>query len=416
MTVTPLLAPRRPTAHGAIRHDLARTAQLNPHLNPRLHPDRQANLASHTPVESEEWVRTALDAGIDARFDAVLDELTRRRLLTAATAGVALLGLDACGSSQTSSNDAAAKDSAWTFTDDLGRTIHLPSRPARIASLWDSTTATLWAAGLRDVVASQLAPGNTAMLTAAGVDRGGIRRLSIGNTAQVNLEALAAATPDLIIDITDTTKGGARLATTHQEPQITKIAPVVGLDSDGPDIVSIITRAERLIRALGVPVADQTEQGRYQAAAQRLRSALEAKPGLRFVFCWTDGSDVLYLYAPDGSTGNPWSPTLAALGMDFTPVHTSAGPSAGGFGTVSWELVPDLPVDVLLQTGGTWPITNPGWQAMPAVRASQAHNTDTWGPGWYLTDYANYTSLLNHLTTITEDSRPGVGPQTGSPR
>lgn len=348
-----------------------------------------------------------ITADTDTEFARIVDELTRRGFLAGGLGSAALLGLASCGSSGPTDPSSSAAAAPWSFTDDLGNTTTLPHRPTRIASLWDSTTATLWAAGLRQIVASQLADGNDPTLAAAHVVRTGMKRLSVGNTAQVDVEALAAAAPDLIIDIT----ADGALATTSQQPQISKIAPVIGLNGDGPDVLAVIANAERLVRALGVPVADAADRERYDAAAARFSAALAAKPGLRVAFCWTDGSDTLYLYPPDGSASDPWLPTLAKLGMQFTPVQASTAPDAGGFGTVSWELVADLPVDLLFQTGGTWPIKNAGWKHMPAVRAGQAHNTDGWAAGWYLTDYANYADLLDLLTAVVEKSQPGIGPR-----
>ncbi|MGH8931797.1 MAG: twin-arginine translocation signal domain-containing protein, partial [Egibacteraceae bacterium] len=59
----------------------------------------------------------------------LVDDLTRRGFLTSLTAAT-LLG--ACGPTATGTDQAA--DRAWSFTDDRGVSVTLPTRPGRIAA------------------------------------------------------------------------------------------------------------------------------------------------------------------------------------------------------------------------------------------------------------------------------------------
>lgn len=341
---------------------------------------------------------TASPEEVDARFHRIVDELTRRGFISGGLSAAALLGLAACTTDDTGDGRSAADpaaSTAWTYTDDLGREIGLPSTPARIAVLSDGPAATLWAAGLH-VVAAPLADGNRPFLTGAGVPGTGVTALGAEN--RMNVEKLAAARPDLIIDTVD----AGTLRATSKQPQIAKIAPVLGLDGTGPDVDAIIDRAHRIVAALGIAAADGQAHADCRAAETRLTKALAAKPGLRAMFCFANGDNGLDIMIADKW---PFMQTLAGLGLRLEEAGTGGN---GYFTEVSWENVPTLPVDLVVYTGLGLPGTNPGWQAMPAVKAGQYLDS---GVGWYAYYYANYVTMLDTLTAAIAKADTEVGPR-----
>lgn len=340
-----------------------------------------------------------IDVDTDTEFARIVDELSRRGFLAGGLGAATLAGLAACGSSSTAGSQNSSDAGPWTFTDDLGRKVTLPNRPTRIAALGDSSAATLWAAGLH-VVAAPLLDGNRPFLAGAGVPASGV--VAIQGADGIVTEKLAAVRPDLIID--DVNDG--KLQVSSQNPQIAKIAPVLGLNSTGPTVDAIIDSAHRVVRGLGITTADSDAHTGYSAAEARLRTALKATPGLRAMFCFANGADGLCIM---GTAKWPFMQTLAGLGLHLVQTGSAAtGASAGYFTTVSWEDVPSLPVDLVIYTGTDLPSANSAWKAMPAIRAGQLLDS---GVGWYAYYYSNYITMFDKLAVAISKSRAGVGPR-----
>lgn len=121
---------------------------------------------------------------------------------------------------------AAAAADSQTFTDDLGRTVTVPLHPQRIVSMHDlDITIPLIELGVPPVAShGRTRPDgshylrSSAQLTGVDFDNSEIRFIG---TADIDLEAVAAAKPDLII-----TEPSRHVSV----EQLAKIAPTVSID------------------------------------------------------------------------------------------------------------------------------------------------------------------------------------------
>lgn len=121
---------------------------------------------------------------------------------------------------------AAAAVDSQTFTDDLGRTVSVPLHPQRIVSMHDlDITIPLIELGVPPVAShGRTRPDgshylrSSAQLTGVDFDNSDIRFIG---TADIDLEAVAAAKPDLII-----TEPSRHVSV----EQLEKIAPTVSID------------------------------------------------------------------------------------------------------------------------------------------------------------------------------------------
>ncbi|MGV9422836.1 ABC transporter substrate-binding protein [Streptomyces sp. NPDC003656] len=320
---------------------------------------------------------------------------TRRGLLVGGLGTAALLGLTACGSNEPSSSARSGSgDSAWSFTDDRGRTVRLPHRPKRIAFLTDTAGAPLWAAGLHPVAATDSGQG---IVTAVHPDWSGVTKIYSADKG-VHLEALAQARPDLLIDAV---QADGTLQVTSQLPAVSKIAPVVGLSTYRP-IEKIAGTADRLTRSLGAHLTDSAAKDRYQEASTRLRKAVAANRELRVGFVFGIDKSSLGVMNP-----RTWAvlKTVSALGMRLVPVPDGSANTYSQ--SVSWENVPSLPADLLVWAVSDPLPDNPLWKRTPAVRAGQF-----WKPeltSWYAYSWDNFAELLDGLATRVHAARAGVG-------
>jgi iron complex transport system substrate-binding protein len=260
--------------------------------------------------------------------------------------GLVLAGLLAATACATSAPETTGTGS-WSFTDDLGRTVTVDERPARIAGLTD-VVASLWNYGIEPVAAFGYT-GISEDDRFAGRDLSGVTELG-PMYGQIDLEALAAADPDLIVthaypvDAAGTIDPQAPLygfADIAQQEAVARIAPIVAIRMDG-SAVQVIDRTAQLALALGADPAVVTgARAGYDAAADRLRTA--AASGLQVLVVAAYPTEGFYVAkAPD----DPTLTAFADLGVRFV--------DPGGTGyywqTVSWENVGSLPADVVLES------------------------------------------------------------------
>ncbi|MER7920820.1 MULTISPECIES: ABC transporter substrate-binding protein [unclassified Streptomyces] len=325
---------------------------------------------------------------------------TRRGLLAGGLGAAALLGLSACGTGGSApAGGSGAGSGAWSFTDDRGRTVRLPRRPKRVAFLTDTVGAALWSAGLHPVAATDSGQG---IVPAVEPDWSGVTRIYSADKG-VRLEALAQARPDLLIDAV---QPDGSLQVAAQLPEVTKIAPVVGL-SAYRSIEQIAGTADRLTQGLGARLTDGDAKTRYQQAGTRLRKAVAANRDLRVAFVFGIDKNTLGVMNP-----RTWAvlKTVSALGMRLVPVP---GGSADTYSqAVSWENVPSIPADLLVWAVSDPLPDNPLWKRTPAVAAGQLFKPEL--ASWYAYSWANFTVLLDGLATRVHSARAGVGPHPAS--
>jgi iron complex transport system substrate-binding protein len=289
--------------------------------------------------------------------------------------GLLLAGLLALAACSTPAPEPDGGGGGWSFTDDLGTTVTLEERPTRIAGLTD-VVASLWNYGIEPVAAFGYT-GISQDRRFAGRDLSGVTELG-PVYGQIDLEALAAADPDLIVthaypvDAAGTIDRQAPLygfADMAQQEAAARIAPIVALEMDG-SAVQVIDRTVQLALALGAdPAVVDAARADYDAAAERLRRA--AASGLQVLVAAAYPADGLYVAkAPD----DPTLTAFADLGVQFV--------DPGGTGyyweQVSWENVGRLAADVVLESQidemtADQILAQPVFAQTPAGRARQVY-------------------------------------------
>ena len=163
---------------------------------------------------------------------------------------------------------AAAAVDSQTFTDDLGRTVSVPLHPQRIVSMHDlDITIPLIELGVPPVAShGRTRPDgshylrSSAQLTGVDFDNSDIRFIG---TADIDLEAVAAAKPDLII-----TEPSRHVSV----EQLAKIAPTVSIDH-------LQGSAPRIYRKLAQLTGSQARlavlERRYQEQIKQLKATVD---------------------------------------------------------------------------------------------------------------------------------------------
>ncbi|EKM7809498.1 iron-siderophore ABC transporter substrate-binding protein [Klebsiella aerogenes] len=163
---------------------------------------------------------------------------------------------------------AVSAGDSQTFTDDLGRTVSVPLHPQRIVSMHDlDITIPLIELGVPPVAShGRTRPDgshylrSSAQLTGVDFDNSEIRFIG---TADIDLEAVAAAKPDLIIT------EPSRHASVEQ---LAKIAPTVSIDH-------LQGSAPRIYRKLAQLTGSQARlavlERRYQEQIKQLKATVD---------------------------------------------------------------------------------------------------------------------------------------------
>jgi iron complex transport system substrate-binding protein len=340
--------------------------------------------------------------------------LTLARRAAASVLAVALVAaLAACdqtsgaagGSGGSGASDAeagaAAGDAGWSFTDDTGTTVELPQTPTRIAGLTDAISS-LWSYGIQPVAVF----GFTAMADDSSFDGKDLEKVTeVGrNYGEINLEALAAADPDLIVTHVYPENGGELtgdellygFADQAQLDAVRQIAPVVAIEMAGT-ADEVVTRTNELAASLGVDFSSEEltrAKQDYEDAAARLSSA--AQKGLTVMAAAAYPDEGLYIAkAPD----DPSLAYYAKLGVDF--------PDPGGeeyyWQTVSWEQIGNYGTDVILNSTRAMSIEEvlqqPTFAALPAAQASQVFDWNSQNM-----DYVAQARNMNDLAGWLEQS------------
>ncbi len=228
-----------------------------------------------------------------------------------------------------------AETATRTFTDDLGRTVTVPLHPQRIVSLHDlDITIPLIELGVPPVAShGRTRPDgshvlrSSAMLT--GVDFDNSKIAFIG-TATIDIEAVVAAKPDLII--TEPSRN------TPIE-QLEKIAPTVSidhLDGGAPRIYS------KLADLTGSQAQLAILERRYQAQIAALKATVDTSKIRVSVIQANEGKiNALHTYHSLGRV-------LRDAGFSFPPLIESI--PDGGRIDVSAERLPELDADFVFAT------------------------------------------------------------------
>jgi iron complex transport system substrate-binding protein len=352
--------------------------------------------------------------------------ISRRQLLAGGVTAAAALALAACGgdddgTTPTSSStapagsatsapsavastpggtDVTAGGDALTFVDDRGEAITFTARPQRVVA-WQAIVPALVELGITPVgvIAFNDMATNPAFIE-AGVDVAALTAVST-SYGEIDIEALAALQPDVILTYT---LGGEFLQgfTDGATQQLAgQIAPFVALSASA-DVMTGIARMEEFAALLGADL--QGEQARtsaeaFEQAVAELSDVIEQKPGLTVGF--GGPAPTGFFLAPVDSY--PELQFYAGLGMDIASGTEDA--------VVSWELVGDVLVDVLLiddrstadELAEADDIAT--WRTIPAVAAGQ------FSPTWrFLLSYsrADYARTIQRMLPTLRDAQPDV--------
>ena len=317
---------------------------------------------------------------------------TRRRLLAGASA-LAVLPFDAARAQSGTPTAGATPGAGWTFTDDRGITLELPTVPRRIVAQ-TTAAAALWDLGVRPVGIFGPSRGRDGApdFQAGNIDLDAVEVL--GDFGEMDLEKLISLDADLYVDLTF---GGQLWYLGDTEEQVRRIVPTLGISMEKISILTAIQHFEALAASLGANL-DAPEiveaKRRFTEAEAALREAIAAKPDLS-VLVVSPSVDNVYVASPR------WMVDLYYfhdLGLNIVDHSTE---NDDFFALISWEQIGQYPADLILVDAR---ITQEDldklgsvalWNALPAVQAGQVGK-------WYAAAPYSYDRLVPIMQELTE--------------
>lgn len=329
--------------------------------------------------------------------------------LLAAVLGVTALA--SCSSDSSTAAEASAGSSAapveWTYTDDTGTTVTLPQRPERVAAYADYAIG-MFAYGLQpSAVFGRVDVATDPRFTDFDLSNTTI----VGNSyGEIDLEALAASEPDLIVTgiyptdrdgTLDSTQPYYAFADLEQQEQLAKIAPIVAIKVGGNGL-DVITSLTALSEALGAsPDTIAAARTDFDTASAELTAA--AGDGTIEVTQMYADADGIYVVKP---ADEPETQLYRSLGVTFTDLH----PDGDYYWDIfSWENVGQMMTgDVLLPNVEGFQAealaAQPTFASSPALVAGQVH---TWNGA--ALDYASQAGQMTRLAEILRSSQNVTG-------
>lgn len=299
-----------------------------------------------------------------------------RRLAPLALLAAAVTALTACGDDGSSA--AAGDDQAThTVTHAQGET-EVPDDPQRIAVLWRPTLSALVDLGFDPVATgAELADGaDLAPFLPEGYAVDGLE--FVGTAREPNIEALAAADPDLIL--TAEVDGAAD---TYES--LSQIAPTVSLTWEGTG--SWRSHVTEVAEALQVPDRADEIVAAYDERVQEVRDAVGDPGAVEVSLVRVQAADVLRLETPASFPGQ----VLDDVG--FARPDGQLEPDADrDYIEISLELIPEADGDVVFvlangeNAAARETITaSQLWQNLPAAQRGDVIDADytVWGSSTY---------------------------------
>jgi iron complex transport system substrate-binding protein len=288
----------------------------------------------------------------------------------------------------------------WTYTDVIGTTIALPTRPTRIAA-YVNNAASLWDFGIKAQTvfgwtASHFPEGDHIAWGNIDISEIDIISDSDGN---VELEKLVAANPELIVtwtwnkdDVASATNGFP----IDVLDRVRQIAPIVILNQGDPDDIEL-TRVEALAEALGADMnAPQLVADREALTAKLAEVEIVAteKADLAVMFASYGDPAIIYVASPDYVADVGYIRSLGiTLANDGSPTATAY------WENLSAEQALKYPADVIyLDAYGAWNTleavqAEPTLNVVPAIASGQV--------GYWHRDFPlSYTGLTGFLEDI----------------
>lgn len=317
---------------------------------------------------------------------------------------VTMLMLAACSATSTEAapEQASSESTEWSYTNSYGHTVTLPEAP-KVIVVDSYSAASLWPYGIRPAgifghgLAKDAPPG-----TLGDADLSTMK--VVGTGGELDIEALAALQPDLVIGYgnSDTTTDGWTWWDEEVTKKATAIAPFIGIKFSDQPVADVIAEYESLAKALGGDLTSDavvTAKTDFETAQQSIRTTTAAKPELTAI-------------GLNGTTAIVWTggPKLAPIALLNELGLKTVGPDdedSAWCGEISWEKVPDYPADVVLAyTASTQAFAEaPVYAKLPAVKAGQVVGWDDKMPF----TYAQYATWLNDVNTTLAGARKVTG-------
>ncbi|WP_424213690.1 ABC transporter substrate-binding protein [Streptomyces sp. BI20] len=305
--------------------------------------------------------------------------LTRRGLVAAGGALGLVLTLAACGGEDAGKGekdggaDKSAASGAWSFTDDLKKTVTAKSTPKNIVA-FTGTAAALHDYGVevKGVFGPTKTADGKADVQAGSLDVNKVEIL--GNVYdQFNVEKYASLRPDLLV--TNTWDGTYWYVPEASKDKISKLAPMAAIGVGGEVTMDkALARTAELAKSLGADMDAKKvtdAKARFEAASAKVREAVKANPGVK-VLVGSGSADMFYVSTPETAADLKY---FQSLGVEFVkPDKTDA---SGFFESLSWENAGKYKADVIFldnRTGTLQPEAlkaKPTWADLPAVKANQ---------------------------------------------
>jgi iron complex transport system substrate-binding protein len=338
--------------------------------------------------------RTAIAAGMGASVSA---------------AGLTAMATTMVSAAQSTPAVAPGNTGEWSFTDDRGVTVTLPTSPQNIAG-HARVAGALFDYGITiPIVLGALEHADGSPIAELG-DYPPDNATWLGNGfEEFDLEQVLAAAPDVFITVrfpfaseeSDLLWGIPNEMRDALEAQI----PIIAIDVSGNTIVSFMQRFEDLAVALGADpgaVGADDDKARFDAAQEEMRAALAEKPGLT-VTAFSAGEE-FYLINPDLT---PEFLLYRDLGMTF--LYIEDDPLQ--FQLISWEQVGDFSPDLFLKDAREAALTyeqiaeqQPIWSTLPAVQAGQL---GYWRAGGRPT-YRGFNPVMAEVIELVRESADDI--------
>lgn len=337
---------------------------------------------------------------------------TSRSTSRTACAALAVVGAGALGACGADVSDLATEgrtgDSAaagpWSWTDDTGATLELDHRPVRVAAFADQALALL-SYGITPVAIF----GRVDVATDPRFEDYDLDDVAIVGTTygEIDLEALAAAAPELVVTgiyptdregTLDTSGPYYGVADAEQQSQLERIAPVGAL-AIGGSAEEVVEHTTALAEQLGADAAVVADgRAGYDEAAARLAEVAAAHPDIEVTQMYADASGIYVVKPAD-------EPETRAYG-DLGVVWTDAHPAGDYYWDIySWENAARMATGDLLLTnvegfGADELAEQPTFAEHPALVAGQVHD---WNGA--AMDYASQAEQMEDLADLIEGAR-----------
>ncbi|MCG8351266.1 MAG: ABC transporter substrate-binding protein [Chloroflexales bacterium] len=300
----------------------------------------------------------------------LVELLTRRRFIIGAGGLLGAAALGACGAGGEAAVPTAATEAARTITHALGET-EVPARAERIVSISISVTGPLLAANA-PVIGSQGSidlTGDPTGFFPAYADVARERDVQLlYESFEPNLEAIAAAQPDVIIGSADDAAGAPSI---EVYDQLSAIAPTILFNFSNIHWQDIFVE---IAGAVGYGDEAQARLTEYQELEREVAATITLPPQPTSIVTKTPGNPNFFLIPPD------FSPSVLLAGIGFEIVEPPGYEPGTGFVPVSDELITDAIAGrslFYIEVAGAVPFAElrqqPLWAQVPAVRDGHAY-------------------------------------------